>query len=167
MLSPAEEERVRERRKKALAMRLAGVDWQTIADQCGYASAPSACTDLRRAREQSKAQLDETVEEQRDQQVSRLERLLVPAWSKAITGDTKAISVAAKLIDQLCNLKGLKAPTQIQLTQRIEMEITVVSEAVIAAVDSLGLPPSDRLRALEAAQERLTVLSSIGMDEQP
>jgi hypothetical protein len=157
--SEEDQERVRERRKKAVALRLAGVRPTDIAEQLGYSSVAHVTMDIKRARERSKAQLDETVEELRDLQSDRLERLLAATWSKALKGDTKAVDTAARLIERLCKLRGLEAPTQIQLTQRLELESTAVAEAVLAAIDALGLAPDARMLALNAAQSRLQLIS--------
>lgn len=159
---------VEERRKKAVALRLAGVDPTTIMEQVNkstpeehrYASPDHVSIDIKRARDRSRAQLDESVEDLRELQVNRLERLLAAAWPKAVGGNTAAIDTAARLILQIAKLKGLEAPTQIQLSQRIEMESTAVAEATLAAIEVLGLGPELRMRAMEAAQARLLAIAA-------
>jgi hypothetical protein len=161
--SPEEMHRVEERRKKAVALRLAGVDLETIFQQLkgmGYSSADHVSMDLKRARERSRAQLDYSVEQLRELQLDRLERLLAAAWPKAVGGNTASIDSAARLIAQIAKLKGLEAPTQVELTHRIEMESTAVAEAVLAAIEILGLGPEMRMRAMEAAQGRLLAIAA-------
>lgn len=156
-----EDRRVEERRRVAMEMRLAGVDLATIAEKVpGYSSATHVSMDLKRARDRSKAQLDEKVEDLRDLQVDRLERMMRALWPKVLKGDTKAVETAAKLIIHMSDLRGLKAPTKIELQHRIEVETTIVAETVIAVVDSLGLPPEARLLALETAQQRLLAIGA-------
>jgi len=162
--SEQDQEAVRERRKKAVALRLAGVRPTDVYEQSqkwelGYSSVTHVSVDISRARAASKAQLSESVEELRDLQSDRLERLLAAAWKNALKGDTKAIDAASRLIERLCKLRGLEAPTQIQLTQRLELESTAVAEAVLAAIDALGLAPDARMLALNAAQNRLQLIS--------
>lgn len=156
-----ERHRVEQRRKQAMQLRLAGVDLATIAETVpGYSSADHVSMDLIRARQRSKAQLDESVEDLRELQLQRLERLLAATWPKAVKGDTKAVDTASRLIERICKLKGLEAPTQIQLEHHIELESTAVAEAVLAAISVLGLGPDMRMRAMEAAQQRLLAIAA-------
>lgn len=161
---------VEERRKQAVALRLAGVTPSAIFDQLkhlGYSSPDHVSVDIQRARERSRKQLDSTVEELRDLQSDRLERLLAGVWGKALKGDTKATDSAMRLITQICKLRGLEPPTQVQLTARIEMESTIVAETLIAVIDGLGLPPETRVRAIDMAQERMLAIAEAGADEVP
>lgn len=153
--SPEEQHRVRERRKILVQMVLSGMDWQTIADRLYDGSVPFAYTDYRRAKEQSKVELNTSVEEARWLEVDRLDRLQAAVWPKALKGDTKAADTAHRLIMSRCDLLGLKAPTKIQLDARMELESTIVAEVVIAVIDSLGLDPSMRVQAFAVAQQRL------------
>lgn len=164
--TPEEEyHRVRERRRKVVQLRLAGVQFAEIVrrmvDDFGPDADPAlARMDWKRAREQSRRELDDSVEELREVQVERLETLLSAVWGGALKGDSKSADTAARLIERICKLKGLDPPTQVQLNTRIEMESTAVAEAVIAAIDSLGFAPEVRMKALEAAQVRLVAISS-------
>jgi hypothetical protein len=156
--------RIEERRRKVVQLRLAGVKSEEIVRQLADYYGPDADSalarvDWQRAREASKRLTDESVEELRDIQSDRLERLLVGVWTKALKGDIKAVDSAARLIERICKLRGLDPPTQVQLSARIEMESTAVAEAVIAAIDSLGFTPEVRMKALEAAQVRLTAIA--------
>ena len=164
---------VEQRRKQAVQLRLAGVDLATIMDQVNkitpegnkYSSVAHVSEDLKRARERSRAQLDDSVEDLRQLQVDRLERLLAACWPKAVKGDTRAVDTAARLIQQMAKLKGLEAPTQVELSHRIEMESTAVAEAVLAAIEVLGLGPELRMRAMEAAQGRLLAIAAAPVGE--
>jgi hypothetical protein len=159
--------RVRERRRKVVQLRLAGVQFPEIGRRLSgefgagaHDFAALARMDWKRAREQSRRELDDSVEELRDVQVERLEMLLSGVWKNALSGDSKSADTAGRLITQICKLKGLEPPTQLQLSTRIEMESTAVAEAVIAAIDSLGFTPEVRMRALEAAQGRLVAIAA-------
>jgi hypothetical protein len=165
---------VEQRRKQAIALRLAGVDLLTIMEQVNrvtpeehhYSSATHVSVDLKRARERSRAELDSSVEDLRELQLERLERLLAATWPKAVKGDTRATDTAARLIQQMCKLKGLEAPTQVELSHRIEMESTAVAEAVLAAIEVLGLGPELRMRAMDAAQGRLLAIAAVPSAEE-
>jgi hypothetical protein len=157
-----EDPNVLERRRQAAQLRLAGVDNETIylrLKHMGYGSADHVRVDLLRARRRSRARTDETIEDLRTLNVERLERLLAGVWGKAVGGDVNATLAAGRLIERICDLQGLKPPTQVQLTARIEMESTAVAEGVLAAIEALGLPPEQRVMALDAAQERLLAIA--------
>lgn len=162
----AEEHRLNERRKQMAQLKLAGVDWATIADRCGYSSAEYARTDWRRIRNQTRAELRTSVEEARWLEVDRLDRLQAAVWPKAMRGDTKAADTAHRLIVTRCKILGLEAPTQIQLNARLELESTVVAEAIIAAIDALGLDPAQRVIAFNAAQSRLELVAAESGDQE-
>lgn len=165
-MSASEEQQhvTRERRKQCVGLALAGVDWATIAERLEYASAAAACTDYRRAKEASQAELDSSVEEMRAKEVARVDRLMQAVWPKALKGDTKSVDAAHRLIITRCKILGLEAPTQIQLTQRIELESTLAAEAVLAGIEALGLAPDARMIALEAAQTRLLAIAGPSSD---
>lgn len=163
--SPEERHRVHERRKILVQMVLSGMDWQTIADRLYDGSVQFAYTDYRRAKEQSKVELNTSVEEARWLEVDRLDRLQAAVWPKALKGDTKAADTAHRLIMSRCDLLGLKAPTKIQLDARLELESTVVAEAIIAAIDALGLEPGQRVIAFNAAQTRLELAAGGAEDD--
>lgn len=165
---PKEMHEVEQRRKQAVALRLAGVDLETIKDQVNkvtpetyrYSSADHVSMDLKRARDRSRARLDESVEDLRELQLDRYERLLAAAWPAALKGSEKAIAAACNLIIQICKLKRLEPPTQVELTHRIEMESTAVAEAVLAGIEALGLAPDARMVAMNAAQNRLLMIAA-------
>jgi AraC-like DNA-binding protein len=165
-VGPAEEHRLNERRKQMAQLKLAGVDWQTIADRCGYSSAQYAQNDWQVVRNRTRAELRTSVEEARWLEVSRLDRLQAAVWPKAMKGDTKAADSAHRYIVTRCKILGLEAPTQIQLSARLDLESTIVAEAIIAAIDALGLSPDQRVVAFNAAQSRLELASAETGDEE-
>lgn len=165
-VSPSEEHRLNQRRSLMFQLKLAGVDWRTIAERCEYASPEYAMTDYQRERRKSKAELHTTVEEARWLEVDRLDRLQAAVWPKALKGDTKAADTAHRLIVSRCKILGLEAPTQVQLSTRLDLESTIVAEAIVAAVDALGLRPDQRVVAFNAAQTRLELASAETGDEE-
>lgn len=172
MATPNEDRlRVQERRRKAVELRLAGLNATQIAHQLpeyyGHSEDGPGLVrvDLQRARDENGRAMTEGVEELRDLQVERLERLLAGVWKGAVGGDTKSADAAGRLITQICKLRGLEPPTQVQLTARIEMEASIVTETLIAVIDTLGLAPDVRMRALGIAQERMTAIAANGADE--
>ena len=100
------------RRTKAIALRLAGVDFETIADRLDYASRQAAAVDVRRALEEYRAEESAAVEAWRELEGQRLDRLQAAAWSAAVKGDLKAIETVLKVMAQRSKLLGLEAEKQ-------------------------------------------------------
>jgi hypothetical protein len=153
--SKAQRAATAERRKKAIALRLAGLDYQAIADQLGYADRAAAWIDIDRALKANLKAEAEQVEMLRYTTGLRLDRLQAALWPKAVKGDTKAADTCLRIIQQRCKLEGVEAPTQIALQHRLEMEAQVVADAVAAALDALDLDEEQRAAALGAAQQIL------------
>jgi len=150
---------VAERRQKAIALRLAGMDWQTIAGRLGYADRGSACKDVARALEANLAEQSQAADTLREVESLRLDRLQAAAWPAAVKGDLKAIETVLKVIDRRARLHGLDHP--------VRTEITGADGGPLAfqAVD-----PAE-LEALIAATSRLDVdrapNTPLGQHDQP
>lgn len=110
--SKAQRAKTAERRAKAVAMRLAGVDYETIAQRLGYASRGAAYTDIDRALQARLAEQHQGAHVLRQQELARLDRLQAAAWTAAASGDLKAIETVLKVIDRRCKLLGLDAPVR-------------------------------------------------------
>lgn len=116
-----------ERRRKAMALALAGVDWQIITEQCGYHSRGDAIEDI------SNALIDNPVDAlpepaTRQLQIARLSRMLAGVWTKATRGDARSIEVSTRLIKELCALQGVKDIKPVELPV----------EEVLSAYDELA-----------------------------
>lgn len=110
--SKAQQAATAARRTKAIALRLAGVDFETIADRLDYASRQAAAKDVRRALEEYRAEESAAVEAWRELEGQRLNRLQAAAWSAAVKGDLKAIETVLKVMAQRSKLLGLEAEKQ-------------------------------------------------------
>jgi hypothetical protein len=113
--SRAKRAQVAERRAKAIAMVLAGVDYETIADRLGYASRGAAHTDVDRALAANLTDLETSAGSLREVQFMRYQRLLAAVWPKALKGDLKAVEGAARLVDRIVKLWGLAEPERLDL----------------------------------------------------
>src|SRR3546814_14889797 len=78
--SKAQQAATAERRKKAIALKLAGLDYQAIADQLGYADRAAAYVDIDRALKRNLAEEAEKVELLRHVAVQKLNRLQAAVW---------------------------------------------------------------------------------------
>lgn len=79
--SKAQRAATAKRRAEAVAMRIAGADFDTIAGQLGYADRASAHKDVTRALEQAVVEQSRSVEVYREEELQRLDALLVEAWT--------------------------------------------------------------------------------------
>ena len=111
--SKAQQALTAERRGKAVAMRVAGVDYETIATRLGYASRGAACTDITRALENNLTEQHRNADVLREEELLRLDRLQAGAWQAAAAGNTRAIDSVLRIIDRRIRLLGLDAPTRI------------------------------------------------------
>ncbi|WP_433242552.1 hypothetical protein [Actinomadura nitritigenes] len=134
-VSKAKQAEVAARRKQAIQLRLAGVDWDTIAEQLGYRGGRgAACKDVTRALEERRADLDKTAEELRAVEVSRLDRLQAAVWALAVQGEPTAMNAVLRIIDRRIRLLGLDAPRRTEVTvQQIDSRdaelIEMINEA--------------------------------------
>lgn len=127
--SKAQRARTAERRAKAIALRIAGLEYQQIADRLGYASRGAAYTDINRALEQHVAEMRSSAEVLRQQELARLDRLQASLWPQAVAGDNKVAETILRIIDRRCKLLGLDAPTKHEVVtlDAVEAEIARLS----------------------------------------
>lgn len=114
--SRAKRAQVADRRAKAIAMALAGMDWDTIADRLSYASRGAAYTDVDRALKQNLSEVKGASDTLREMQAMRYNRLLAATWTQAVKGDLKAVEGAARLVDRIVKLYGLDMPQRTEVT---------------------------------------------------
>jgi hypothetical protein len=87
-----------ERAVQALTLRLAGVDWTTIADKLGYDDAADA---LDAATEAADTQYDGLpMDPLRVLEVLRYDRLQAAVWGAAMKGDLNAVSAVLQIGDR-------------------------------------------------------------------
>lgn len=115
MANAARKAQVAERRTKAITLRLAGMDYDTIAARLGYAGKAAACKDITRALAQNLADLGRTADELREVELARLDRLQAAAWAPAVGGELRAIDTVLRIIDRRCRLLGLDAPVRAEV----------------------------------------------------
>jgi hypothetical protein len=115
-ISRAQRTVVADRRTKLLQMRLAGVDYDTIADRLDYGSASAARKDFTRAMRETLELEAEKADELRTLELQRLDRLQAAAWADALKGNLRAIETVLKVVDRRCRLLGLDAPLRLDAT---------------------------------------------------
>lgn len=114
--SKAQRAATAQRRAQAIALRLAGMDYQTIAERLGYADRGAASKDVYRALEANLEAEAAAAATLRELEVQRLDRMQAAAWAKAAKGDLKAIETVLKIIDRRARLLGLDRPARTEIT---------------------------------------------------
>lgn len=134
--SRAQRAKTAERRGRAIALRLAGLEYQAIADRLGYASRQAARVDVERALQANLAEESRQADLLRQVELQRLDRLQAAAWPAAAGGDLRAIDTVLKVIDRRCKLLGLDAPirAEVMTIDAIEANIAALT-AQLAAND--------------------------------
>jgi hypothetical protein len=99
-----------DRELKVLELRRAGLTWQRIAEQVGYADHSGAYLAYKRA---LKRVLKQPAEELRQSEIDRLDRLQLAAWPKAMQGDNSAIATVLRIMERRAKLLGLDMPVKI------------------------------------------------------
>lgn len=127
--SKAQRAAAAEKRKKAVALRLAGLPWDDIAQQTGYASAGAACTAVTEAMKANLAAQGEAATELRETEIARLDRLQAAHWPKALKGDPKSSEIVLKCIAARAKLQGTEAPVRTEHSGGLRYEIIGIPEA--------------------------------------
>jgi hypothetical protein len=96
---------------KIIELRRAGVTWEKIAQEVGFRNASGAYKMYQRAAERM---VRPHLEEYRDMQLDRLERMHMAVWPRAKDGDLRAIDTALRIADREANLLNLNAPIKVQ-----------------------------------------------------
>ena len=134
------------REAQVLELRRAGLTFQAIADQIDgppkYDRA-AAYLDFKRALARVVAP---QVNEVRDLEADRLDRLQVAVWAKALRGDLKAVDRVIRISERRSRLLGLDhADGVADRVLRLEQEkVKLVALAFGKALDSVQLTPQQR-----------------------
>lgn len=93
-----------ERRTQAVERLAAGMTYDEVAAELGYANRSGAWKAVQTS---LKAVQADTVEEYRALTIDRLEALLAQVWPAAMDGDIHAITAARRIVDAACRVLGL------------------------------------------------------------
>lgn len=142
----------KEKQRKALELRKAGMSYVHIARECGYSSAKAAS----RA---ANAALDELTLEPgldvRRIQLERLNHMLLTLWPRVNAGDDSAIRSALAVMDKMDRIQGTDAPEQ--------HEHHVTHEGVLFIEGD----ENSYIARMKQMSERLGVLDVQGRDTTP
>lgn len=112
-----------EKRKQALQLAIAGVDYQTIADKVGYNSRQAAHAAVKSALIDT---LRPPADELRQMQLARLDDMIKYLWSQVSKGNYNAVDRIIKIEERRARLLGLDAPTKTDVEGAGEIVLRVV-----------------------------------------
>jgi hypothetical protein len=96
----------RERRRRAVELRLAGATYQVIADQLNWSGPSGAHQEVARALRAGEG----AAVELRDLEMARLDVLQTAVWPKAVAGHLKSVDAVLAIMARRSRLLGLDAP---------------------------------------------------------
>jgi hypothetical protein len=146
---------------RVIELRRAGLTWSVIAQQTGFAGPSGAYKAYQRAAERL---IRPNLEEHRDTEIDRLDRLQAAVWAKAASGDLKAIDSVLRIADRRIRILGLEAPKDINLKAEVTNydadSIDARLASIIAATNRVGQVDGETLPLAGESSETGTVTSS-------
>ena len=124
-----------EKYRQVWVLRLAGMSFEDIAKNVGYADKSGAKRAFDAA---SERWVVESVEQQRQIQSERLDRLLFPAFQRVVDGDLAMIDPCLRIEKRRAELWGLDAPKRAEVTgangEAIEINF---ADQILAKVEAI------------------------------
>jgi hypothetical protein len=130
-----------DKENKVLELRRAGLTWQRIAEEVGYADHTGAYAAYKRALKRTQQQ---PADELRFAELDRIDRLQLALWPKAMKGDNASVNTIVRLMERRARLLGLDTPIKVQnevmvldggdLDERVRQFAYLIAEARIAAL---------------------------------
>lgn len=99
-----------ERRKQAVALRIAGATFEQIGERLGITK-QAAYDTVVKALDETRTATAESAETLRHMELQRLDALQTALWSDAIKGDVQVVDRVLKVMARRAQLLGLDAPT--------------------------------------------------------
>ena len=138
---------------KVLELRRAGLTWQRIAEETGYADHTGAYAAYKRA---IKRTMQQPADELREAELDRIDRLQLALWPKAMKGDNASINTIVRLMERRARLLGLDTPIKIQQdvvnwdgNESIDRAVRELA-ALLTANDAISV--SESSMAIEASE---------------
>ena len=142
-----------DREVKVLELRRAGLTWQRISEETGYADASGAYLAYKRA---IKRTMQQPADELREQELDRIDRLQLALWPKAMKGDNASVNTIVRLMERRARLLGLDTPIKIQQdvvnwdgNESIDRAVRELA-ALLTANDAISI--SESAVAIEASE---------------
>ncbi len=145
--------------RRGVALHMAGVKFDDIAEQVGYADRATAYNAVMRAIRRETA---ENVEEVRSAEIARLDELLAVLWPKAKGGDLQATDRILRLQERRARYLGLDhadgiAERQVELAER---QAELLAGVIRAILDELGLTSKQQEVAPQIVRRHLAAIGT-------
>ena len=154
-----------DREIKVLELRRAGLTWQRISEETGYADASGAYLAYKRA---IKRTMQQPADELREQELDRIDRLQLALWPKAMKGDNASVNTIVRLMERRARLLGLDTPIKIQQdvvnwdgNESIDRAVRELA-ALLTANDAISI--SESAMAIEASETE-SITAGDGVEE--
>lgn len=106
---------IAQRRTALVELRLSGCSFQEIAEALGYKSAANASKDFSRVLDKQIMSQSQTIEQWRQAEILKLDRMLKALDRGIQLGNTRAIDSALKIMERRAKYLGLDKPQQVQV----------------------------------------------------
>jgi AraC-like DNA-binding protein len=101
--------------KRAIELKRAGWSLDDIAAEVGYANRSGVTRAIKAAMERSRSEMFVSAELYRAESLERLEALLKACWQPAMNGSKDHIAEARRIVSDIGDLTGAKAPIRIEV----------------------------------------------------
>jgi len=139
-------EEAREKEAKALELRRAGVTYDVIAAQVGWADAATANKAVRRAIARS---MQDDVEAVREIELDRLDRLERSVWANALQGDLGSVRAVLNIMERRAKMLGIDAPAKVSAEVTAYQGGTDIDREVERLAETLALLDSQRQNGVD------------------
>lgn len=146
-----------ERRDRAIQLRLSGMSASEIAKKLRYPDLNTVYRDLGEAM-QDKVRSQHEVEQLRQIELMRLDKLMQGRWRKAIEGDDVALGGVLRIMARRAKLLGLDAPTKsdVRVGPIDEVRRNEELEALLnRIIEAVGPYPNVQVAIFEAFQDTM------------
>lgn len=134
----------RAREVEAVALRLQGCSYSTIAERLGTTKSVAHAA-VARSLERTASTLQETADALREIELARLDALLLGVWVRATSGDVPSVGAAIRIAERRAKLLGLDAPVRREvsgpdgspLVPATTADLTRLSDADLATLDAI------------------------------
>lgn len=147
MASKAQQAVLGVRRSKALALRLAGCELETIVERLGYRNASAVAADINASLAQAIKAQNFNLDLIREQEAQRLNRLQTAIWPAAMAGDPRAVETVLKIMDRRAKMHGIDQPTRVEILTIDQIDAQIAELQTKLEVD--GVIQGEIVREIE------------------
>lgn len=127
------------KRQAAIELKRRGKTLDEIAQAVGYANRSSVHHAIRIGMEQSRKEMFTEAEHYRAESLGRLEALLDACWDKAMAGSKDHLGEARRIISDISDLTGAKAPVRFEIGEGDVDRLLAALDARLQQFDARGI----------------------------